>query len=152
MEKQGRQGAKSMALFGAHLVRRGVATASQIVEALARQNARRVPIDQLAITRGALTAADVLRVMDEARRTHDDFVRCSVKLGLLAPAAVADLLDAQRATGPRIGELLVEMGVLTHVTLLRELEEFQKAPAASGVHAVNVSIAIDHASTTTKRG
>lgn len=113
-----------MNLFGTWLVKRGTATADDIVRAIEYQWSVRPHLHKLAMKRGLLRASDVLRGLNRARETGLSFGASVVELKLLSHAQLRDLETEQRCSSPKLGEVLVELRVLSQNQLLCELERF----------------------------
>ncbi len=102
--------------IGAALVRLGAATTKQIQKGLEVQNRLRYGTPMKGATRGARAAEQEAPPQrpGELRLASDvPFGELLIRLGYATPAQVASALTVQRATGLRIGETMVNMGILT---------------------------------------
>ncbi|MEM6655643.1 MAG: hypothetical protein AAF596_07570 [Planctomycetota bacterium] len=112
--------------FGVYLMRRGVITANQFVEALQEQLDQQPPMGQLAIEEGALSVREVFDVLrSQSDSTAGRFGDAAMELGLLARQQVAELLLLQADRVPPLEEVLVKIGILDQDTVVAELAAFR---------------------------
>jgi urease accessory protein UreF len=116
-----------MTMFGAWLLQRNRATATQIISALDAQTKARPALQDLAVRVGLITAAEALSVLDEQQRTGQCFTVIAVARRLMDRRQADELRKEQAKHGPRLGEILVMMGVLTSNELETELAAFHEA-------------------------
>jgi len=100
--------------FGIYLVRHGVITADQFVDALDRQLHGRVPIGELAIKRGYLTMRQVFDVLERQSEDGRLFGQIAVDAGYLSEAVLNDLLHEQAEYVPSLRNVLAEMRILAN--------------------------------------
>ena len=114
-------------MFGAFLVSRGVASKSQIVQALDVQSRAQRHIGDLAMDENKMSSTQVFEVLTEQKeKPGQRFGVIAVRMGFIKPNDVQDLLQKQRSCRRPIGEILVEMGVMTQDHLQRELKVYQE--------------------------
>jgi hypothetical protein len=106
--------------FGIYLVRHGMITADQFVDALDRQLHGRVPIGELAIKRGYLTMHQVFDVLDRQAEDGRLFGQIAVDSGYLTESALNDLLHVQAEYVPSLRNVLAEMRILTDDVIQRQ--------------------------------
>ncbi len=113
-------------MFGAFLVSRGVASKSQIVQALDIQARAQRHIGDLAMDEQRMNSTQVFEVLTEQKENPGQrFGVIAVRMGYIKPNDVQELLNKQRSCRRPIGEILVEMGVVTADQLQRELKAYQ---------------------------
>lgn len=121
-------GDKTAVQFGLFLVRRGTATPEQVIAALDRQTAKQQAIGRVAYDQSILTAPQVIKVLteqaDDMEASRKRFGEIAVQQGYLDDPQVGQLLSAQRDGRPRLGDILVEMGVLDLESLGGEIDAF----------------------------
>lgn len=118
--------------FGDYLVTEGLATQDGIARALAEQRRRQVPLGLLAIHSGVLDPDDVHRLLkaQTLRRTWIRFGELAVQMRMLEPEQVTQLLQQQVGSRPRLGQILIENGVLGSdqlASLLRGFHSWRQA-------------------------
>ncbi len=128
--------------FGDFLVTEGQATQDEIARALAEQRRRQVPLGLLAIHGGVLQADDVHRLLkaQTLRRTWTRFGELAVQMRVLEEDQVDRLLQQQSGSRPRLGQVLVENGVLDEEQLTAQLLAFHSWRQA-GISAWGVASA-----------
>lgn len=96
------------------LIRRGVITADEYVEALLRRENERPRMGQVAIEEGLLTARQVLDILAQ-QYAHPGrrFGEIAIEIGELTEAQVEDLLLAQEGRQRPVFDHLIEMGCVT---------------------------------------
>ncbi len=112
--------------FGDFLVTEGRATQDEIARALAEQRRRQVPLGLLAIHGCVLQPDDVHRVLkaQTLRRTWLRFGELALQMQMLDEEQVDRLLQQQSGSRPRLGQVLVENGVLDDDQLNTQLRAF----------------------------
>ena len=110
--------------FGQYLVNNDVVTDAMVMEALVRQQKAQENIARIAISKHYLTVKQVLAIFNAQADSCDSFTVMARKLGYLTENEVAELLSLQQQTRPRLGEILVEMGVMDRSTLEVMLDKF----------------------------
>ena len=115
--------------FGIHLVRRGVISSEQLVDAVDRQLNSRPPIGALAIETRRLSMHDVFEILRAQATSHEKFGQLAVELGHLRKNDIADLLAMQSERTRPIHELLLESGAVEEETLQQEWKRFHVSMA-----------------------
>lgn len=110
--------------FGTFLVEQGLATAEQVIAALAAQKSAGQSIETLSCEQQMLTPLQVLDILNAIEDASDLFFRTAVELGYLAPEQVEELHALHQQQRPQLGEVLVRMGVLDRATLEDALQKF----------------------------
>ncbi len=111
--------------LGVNLVRRGVITADQLVDALERQMTCRPRLGRLALETGKLTMKQVFAVLEEQALRNMPFGETAVELGFITKRQVTNLLRKQRDLTPSVSECLIEVGAVDAETLEREITHFR---------------------------
>lgn len=117
-----------MTEFAAFLVRQGVATPGQVLEALDRQSRRKPPIGQVAMRTHLLDTAQVFQILTYQVHHPSRFGEAAIALGLLTQPEVDALLREQHKRTPTLEALLVEAGVLDHEHALALRAQFDGPP------------------------
>jgi hypothetical protein len=113
--------------FGLFLVKKGLASSQHIVKALDTQRGRQMPIGRIALEYGLLDMKQIFEILNlQADATHVKFCAIALDLRYLDKQQVNFLLAIQRSRRPPIGEILVEMGVISPEQLAVSLAEFEK--------------------------
>jgi hypothetical protein len=112
--------------FGEYLVAQGRLNEEQLTRSLAEQKRRQVPFGLLAIHSGAMVPDQVQRVLrtQSSRRVWRRFGDLAVELGLLDAESMEALLRSQANSRPRLGELLVDQGLIAGRELAHLLDSF----------------------------
>lgn len=121
--------------FGTFLIRNGAATQEQILDALNRQRRAAPFIGEVAVTSGVLDVEQVLDVLDHQTASRLHFAEQARVLGYISDEQALDLRRRQKAEFVPLGEILVDVGVLTRprmIALLREFLEREKKPTLVG--------------------
>ncbi len=114
-----------------HMVRQGVISADQLVDALEYQMNRRPRLGRLALASGRMTMKQVFNVLGEQALGNKPFGETAVELGFLTRRQVTHLLRKQREMTPSISECLVEMGVIDRATCDTETSRFRGTQASA---------------------
>ena len=113
--------------FGLFLVKQGLASSQHIVKALDTQRERQMPIGKIALEYGLLDMKQVFEILNrQADEINVKFCAIALDLGYLDKQQVLFLLAIQKSRRPPIGEILVEMGVISPEQLAASLDEFKK--------------------------
>ena len=115
------------AMFGKHLVERGLVRESDLIEALDRQASMRVSIGRLAYQLGLLTLDQVMKVLEAQRSNPKFFGTLAVDLGFLTSQQLEQLLETQRETRVPLGQILASLGMLAPEKLDQELRLYLKS-------------------------
>ncbi len=109
--------------IGELLVKQGAVAKEDVARGVGAQNAERaVPIGQILVQQRKIAPDDVTRAAKEQKRRQLRIGEVLVEAGLIKPADVeAALLEQKRRKGKRLGETLVELGLLDEKTLARTL-------------------------------
>lgn len=112
--------------FGEYLVAEGRLLEGDLGRALAEQRRRQVPIGLLAMHSGMMRPEHVHRVLRTQcrRRTWRRFGDLAVELDLLDAESLEILLRNQVSSRPRLGELLVDEGMVPAEYLPVLLDDF----------------------------
>lgn len=111
------------------LVHLGWVSWDAALEALRWQEAKRLPLGELAAELGRLRQTDVARIL-RLKRPAEPFGACATRLGLLSSDAVRVLLERQRRLLPPVGQFFVREGLLTPERLHRALDRQREHNAA----------------------
>ena len=114
--------------FGLYLVRKGIITAEQLVDALEVQHAKNVPIGQLAIEERLMSARDVFHVLHFQRRRPEPWERfgeIAIKMGLITQEELESLLLLQLDRKPRLKDVLVQRRVLSQIEMEHHLVAYR---------------------------
>jgi hypothetical protein len=124
--------------FGIYLVRHGVITSDQFVDALDRQLHGRVPIGELAIKRGYLTMHQVFDILDRQAEDGRLFGQIAVDAGYLTESVLNDLLHEQAEYVPSFRIVLAEMRILPDDVIQRQWREYSDTLHVRSESAVQV--------------
>jgi hypothetical protein len=114
--------------FGEYLFEREIVPRSALRRALGIQRVRQTPFGQLAILHALLNVHQVFEILGvEAETPHRVFGEIAQELGHLTHKQVDRILELQLETRPSLGEILVEMGIISAEDLARHLSEFEGA-------------------------
>jgi hypothetical protein len=115
--------------FGIYLVRKGLISPGQFVDAVERQLRSRPLIGQIALQTRACSTAQVSRILgaQAESESHESFGMIAIRLGYLDKAQLSHLLDLQNERQPRLADILVEMGLLSAKVKGDQLCEFRRA-------------------------
>jgi len=114
-------------LFGTHLVRQGVITPEDLLEALDEQRRARPPFGRVAVVARLLSVKQVTQILDTQASDPRPFGDLAIDLGMLDVEGVARVLYLQHRSTPRLGEILVRRGCLTPARLEAELAGFRRS-------------------------
>lgn len=115
--------------FGVYLVRRGVITADQYVDACEQQFDSRRKLGELALTYHKLSIKQVMEILEEQTDSPLPFGQLAVKKGFLSESQLLELLGLQSETCSTIADVLVEQKVLTKRKVQQETKRFRTAMA-----------------------
>ena len=121
-----------MPRFGQFLINNDIVTEVMVMEALVAQQKRQENIAGLAIAKKYLSVKQVLTVFNRLADSTASFTDMAEKLGYLTTSEVAMLKQQQQQSRPKIGEILVEMGVLKPATLDVMLEKYNRVAVDDG--------------------
>lgn len=115
-----------MSQFGAFLVKEGLVTPEQVLEALSRQRALQRPIGEIAVGNNMLTREQVFETLNHQVTGRKRFGELVMELGLghITEHDITRLLSIQREERPAIGTILVEMGVIDFEIMTSALNKF----------------------------
>lgn len=123
-----------LAGFGRFLVDRGYVTQNEIEAALLLQTERNPRIGTLARERRLLKSPDICHIIDYARENGVRFGQAAIDLGHLNQREVDELLSAQSESHVYVGELLIELNLISRPQLelcLREYLSIKNEPEAT---------------------
>jgi hypothetical protein len=115
--------------LGVYLVRRGVISADQYVDACERQFDERRKLGELALTYHKLSMKQVMEILEDQTESPLPFGQLAVKKGFLTDSQLLELLGLQTETCPSITDVLVEQKVLTKKKVQQEVKRFRSAMA-----------------------
>ena len=121
-----------MPRFGQYLINNDIVTETMVMEALVIQQKRQENIARLAISKKYLSVKQVLTVFNRLADSSASFTDMAENLGYLTVSEVDMLKQQQRQSRPKIGEILVEMGVLKPATLDVMLEKYNRLAVDDG--------------------
>src|SRR4051812_21943812 len=114
--------------FGDFLIQQGLVTEGQVQEALALQPLTGSRVGEALLSLGYLTRGQLQRALSQAVQKGDAVVLVRPPLGeillglrYVAEDQVTNGLASQQKTGKRLGEVLVEQGVINHKQLYEAL-------------------------------
>lgn len=108
------------------LVRRGLITATQFVDAVELQLNRRPRLGRLALETGKLTMKQVFAALEEQTTNNKPFGETVVDLGFITRYQLNSLLRLQRDRTPSLADCLIEMGAVDRDTLTHESNQFRQ--------------------------
>lgn len=108
------------------LVRRGLITAAQFVDAVELQLNRRPRLGRLALETGKLTMKQVFAALEEQTSNNRPFGETVVALGYITRYQLNSLLRLQRDRTPSLADCLIELGVVDRELLARESSRFRQ--------------------------
>lgn len=111
--------------FGGHLLKRGLVTVDQLIDALNYQKISRPLIGQIALQERLLTVKQVFETLNHLKGSEWRFGDAAVLLGFLTPDAVDCLLRLQRERTLTLGQILVKQGILEQTILETEHAAYQ---------------------------
>lgn len=115
--------------LGVYLVRRGVITADQYVDACEQQFDSRRKLGELALTYHKLSMKQVMEILEDQTESPLPFGQLAVQKGFLTESQLLELLGLQSETCPSITEVLVDQRVLTKRKIQQETKRFRAAMA-----------------------
>ena len=124
----------SAQFFGQHLLEKSLVTPDQLLRAIFHQATVNLRLGEYAVRSSLLTPAKVTAVLAAQRRTDRLFGEQAVADGWLTPAQLEALLTRQKKERVRLGEVFVELKILTQATVNQAAAEYgaeQRATASS---------------------
>ena len=112
--------------FGTFLVREGLATPEHIVRALDSQLEKQKAVGKIALEHRLLEMKHMFNILNRQVDTNLKFCDIALALGYLTREQVDFILAIQLAKRPKIGEILVEMKVITQQQLEEALDGYEK--------------------------
>lgn len=112
-------------LFGNFLLRKGVITAEQLVQAMKNESGSHVKLGTLCIHAGYMTAAEVEKVNILQLQEDKRFGEIAVEEGYITQSQMEDLLTKQNPSYLLLAQELIEKNILTHEELEQLLYEYQ---------------------------
>lgn len=111
--------------LGALLIKNGALGADALARALATQSEQRtVPIGQILVEHRKIAPDDATRAAEQQKRRKMRIGEVLVEAGLVSNADVESaLVEQKRRKGRRLGETLIELGLLDEETLARTLAD-----------------------------
>jgi len=114
-------------LFGEYLVEKGLVTAEQLVAALMEQLCSTPLVAEVVFAHKLFSVGDMMRTMAHQHRSGLDFQSAAESLDLWSPAIETAILGHMRAVRKPLGEVLVEMKVLSLDDLTSSLDSYVEA-------------------------
>ena len=108
------------------LVRRGLISATQFVDAVELQLNRRPRLGRLALETGKLTMKQVFAALEEQTSNNKPFGETVVEMGFITRYQLNSLLRLQRDRTPSLAECLIELGAVDRETLTVESAQFRQ--------------------------
>ncbi len=112
--------------FGTFLVKLGMVTPEHIIQALDSQQEKQTPVGKIALEHRLLEMNHTFNILNRQADTHLKFCDIALALGYLTREQVDFILSIQMSQRPKIGEILVEMGVLSQQQLSEALDGYEK--------------------------
>lgn len=115
--------------FGRYLIKKGVVDVQHIVAALEIQRAERRSVADLAVEEGMMSDTQAKEILDLTGGTvaDDMFGEIAIHFGYLVDEQLEVLLIQQRAEVRRVGDILVDLGVIEKAPLEQYLAEYEEA-------------------------
>jgi len=111
--------------LGVYLVRRGLITADDYVDAREEMSKSRHKIGELALKSHKLTMRQVMSILEAQVDAPRPFGQLAVEKGYLTQDDVMELLDMQSKMCPSIAQVLAKRRILDKGTLREEGRRFQ---------------------------
>lgn len=115
--------------FATYLVKRGLVSPAEFVEALERELYSRPPLGRIALLERKITMRQLFSILKDQSDSHQPFGKIAVDLGFMSEEDLGNLLLKQANCKPDMIDFLVEMGVIDQATLAAEKEAFYQEMA-----------------------
>jgi len=112
--------------FGTFLVKKGFSTPEQIIQALDSQMKKQMAVGTIALQYRLLEMNHMFTILNRQVDTDLKFCDIAIALGFLTRDQADFILSIQMSKRPRLGEILVEMGVLNQQQLVEALTAYEK--------------------------
>jgi len=112
-------------LFGNFLLRKGVVTPDQLIDAIKASAETHVKLGTLCIHSGMMTSQEVEKVYIEQTHADKRFGEIAVEMGYLTAGQLEELMENQGPNYLLLAQELIEQGVFTHEELERLLYDYQ---------------------------
>lgn len=109
--------------FGEFLVHSNTVSEQAVLRALGEQQRRRPYIPQLMVEAKCLSGGQALRLCRLADDRQMEFLEVVKQEGLVTQEQADRIYETWRRSTPKVGEILVEMGVISRATLEEKLRE-----------------------------
>lgn len=120
--------------FGTYLVRNGIISANQFVEAEELRQESRLPIGELALHLGKLPLSQFNQVVRHQARTCLSFGESVMQLGYLGERDLADLLKLQADRAKKLDDILIESGAVSRGEIIAARQKFyNESPIAMAI-------------------
>ncbi len=116
--------------LGQFLVRKGLVTEEQLLDAVGYQKSTNELIGVLAVKRNFLTPEQVDEILDRQREADLPFGQIALERGLMTQKQLQELLTAQNAGYVFLGEALIAKGHLTSDQFVKATNEYGKLQQA----------------------
>jgi CBS domain-containing protein len=114
--------------FGQFLVKEGIVTETDVVNALNIQKKRTTPIGELAAQYNMLTMQDVFNVLNKQQGSSKRFGEIAIEFGYITKESVDVLLRMQQESRPKIGEILVELKKIDQEVIETLFKQYKNLP------------------------
>jgi hypothetical protein len=121
------------------LVRRGIITAAQFVQAVEWQLTHRPRLGRLALESGKLTMKQVFAVLEQQAEIDKPFGEMAVELGYLTKRQVSNLLKLQTQRTLPLSQCLIEIGAIAPETLEQASLQLRNEQAGTTRHSPAVA-------------
>ena len=110
--------------FGAFLIANNVITPGELEAALILQDERNPKLGRLAHRHQLLTFDKICTILELQRALKISFGEAAIRLGYLSDYEVANLVQEQTANHIYLGELLVELNIMSRTKLRKWLDAY----------------------------
>lgn len=107
--------------FGEYLVENGLIDMEQLDAALEEQQRRRGHLPRLLIEQGLMSDESIVLAMERAKCADLSLLEVAEQRGDITAEQRVEIEQRHRESGPRLGELMVEMGMIDNETRIRSL-------------------------------
>jgi hypothetical protein len=112
--------------FGTFLVTQGFTTPEHIIQALDSQMKMQMAVGRIALKYRLLEMNHMFTILNRQVDTDLKFCDIAIALGFLTREQADFVLSIQMSKRPKLGEILVEMGVISQQQLVEALVGYEK--------------------------
>ena len=112
--------------FGTFLVKQGVSTPEHIIQALDTQMKKQMAVGKIALQYRLLEMNHMFTILNRQVDTDLKFCDIAIALGFLTREQADFILSIQMSKRPKLGEILVEMGLISQQQLAEALVGYEK--------------------------